>query len=146
MATPSASPRVDSPSGAILASFETGRATTPGTASPPIGSPRTQQRPQQLHLPVPALRRCGHCGNQVLRSSAAQHEARCKHRQHRVQPVALGDPHRRSNWQETKAPQTTPIHQPSPTEPCPSCGRLIACHGLAAHHQRRIAIWWLLRA
>ncbi|CAK9064215.1 unnamed protein product [Durusdinium trenchii] len=100
------------------------RETSSGVATPATDVPIT---------PRPCTQRCSHCGAPVLRSSVAQHEARCQQRAQALQAQA-GYPNKCLSLQ--KSPQKSCDHQPSPTEPCPSCGRLIACHGLQAHYQR----------
>jgi len=105
-----------------------------GKSATPLTSPRgSSPSPQSaLSTPRPAAsctQRCQHCGAAVLRSSVAQHEARC---QRRAAAATEGYPKPRSDAK----PKAGTVHRPSPTAPCPSCHRLIACQGLQAHYQR----------
>jgi len=120
------------PSEKSLASpAQTPSVTPSATPSPPspameaVTTPRPSPRPAKTS---PCTKRCSHCGCPVLRTSVAQHEASCKRR---AAAAAEGYPKRRVSTEKVSTG-----HHPSPTEPCPSCGRLIASHGLQNHYQR----------
>lgn len=99
---------------------------SPRETNSSLASPQSLSTPRRPVSPASCTQRCSHCGCQVLRSSAAQHEARCKQR---ASLAAEGYPKR-------SVKSAPGCHSPSPTEPCPSCHRQIACHGLQSHYQR----------